>query len=174
MSVVPKTKVNSATTSSWFRKISQHRLRSTTQNCTECAGGPMGNQQWRTSTRHKMVEWKRGERKSDTRNGYKLLWDWEHRMRTTNMARWPDLTLEDESKKIICIVDMACPCELNIHEKKIEKLQKYEQLAFKLRKRREQYRVTVLPLVMGCLGGGIKQLTKDINVSFKPEDLNSI
>ena len=27
---------------------------------------------------------------------------------------------------------------------------------------------------MGCLEGGIKQLTKDINVSFKPEDLNSI
>ena len=69
---------------------------------------------------------------------------------------------------------MACPYELNIHEKKIEKLQKYQQWTLKLRKRREQYRVTVLPLVMGCLGGGIKQLTKDINVSFKPEDLNSI
>ena len=26
----------------------------------------------------------------------------------------------------------------------------------------------------GCLGGGIKQLTKDIKVLFKPEDVNSI
>ena len=42
------------------------------------------------------------------RNGYKLFWDWEHRMRTTNMARQPDLMLEDEPKKMICIVDMAC------------------------------------------------------------------
>ena len=39
---------------------------------------------------------------------------------------------------------------------------------------REQYRVTVVPLVIGCLGGGIKQLTKDIKVLFKPADVNII
>ena len=66
------------------------------------------------------------------RNGYKLLWDWEHWMKTTNMTRWPDPTLEDESKKMICIVDMACPYESNIHEKRIKKLRKYQQLAFEL------------------------------------------
>ena len=108
------------------------------------------------------------------RNGYKLLWDWEHRMKTTNTVKRPDMMLEDESKKMICIVDMACPYELNIHEKRIEKLRKFQQLAFELRERREQYRVTVVPLVIGCLGGGIKQLTKDIKVLFKPEDVNSI
>ena len=43
-----------------------------------------------------------------------------------------------------------------------------------LRERREQYRVMVVHLVIGCLGGGIKQLTKDIKVLFKPEDVNSI
>ena len=75
---------------------------------------------------------------------------------------------------MICIVNIACPYESNIHEKRIEKLRKYLQLAFELRERREQYRVTVVPLVIGCLGGGIKQLTKDIKVLFKPEDVNSI
>ena len=108
------------------------------------------------------------------RNRYKLLWDWKHRMRTTNTARRPDLTLEDKSKKMIYIVDMVCPYESNIHEKRIEKLRKYQQLAFEMRERREQYRVTVVPLVVACLGGGIKQLTKDIKVLFKPEDVNSI
>ena len=108
------------------------------------------------------------------RKGYKLLWDWEHRMRTTSTARRPELTLEDESKKMIYIADMACPYESNIHEKRIEKLQKYQQLAFEMRERREQYRVTVVPLVIGWLGGGTKQLTKDIKVLFKPEDVNSI
>ena len=39
--------------------------------------------------------------------------------------------------------------------------------------RREQYRGTVVPLVIGCLGGSVKQLTKDIKVFFKPEDVNS-
>ena len=43
-----------------------------------------------------------------------------------------------------------------------------------MRERREQYRVMVVPLVIECLGGGIKQLTKDIKVLFKPEDVNSI
>ena len=32
----------------------------------------------------------------------------------------------------------------------------------------------VVPLVIGSLGSGIKQLTKDIKVLFKPEDVNSI
>ena len=57
---------------------------------------------------------------------------------------------------------------------RIEKLRKYQQLAFKFRERREQYRFTVVPLVIGCLGGGIKQQTKGIKVLFKPEDVNSI
>ena len=56
MSVVPKTIGNGATPSSWLQKISQHRVCSMTQQCTEGVGGPMGNQQWRTSTRHKMAE----------------------------------------------------------------------------------------------------------------------
>ena len=56
------------------------------------------------------------------RNGYKILWDWEHRMRTTNTPRRPDLTLEDESKKMICTDDMECTYESNIYEKRIEKL----------------------------------------------------
>ena len=47
-------------------------------------------------------------------------------------------------------------------------------MAFELRERREQYRVMVVPLVIECLGGGIKQLTKDIKVLFKAEDVNSI
>ena len=62
----------------------------------------------------------------------------------------------------------------NNNNNRIEKLQKYQQLAFKFRERREQYRVTVVPLVIGCLGGGIKQQTKGIKVLFKPEDVNSI
>ena len=114
------------------------------------------------------------KRRMIQRNGYKLLWDWEHRMKTTNTVKRPDMMLEDESKKMICIVDMARRYESNIHEKRIEKLRKYQQFAFELRERREQYRVTVVPLVIGCLGGGIKQLTKDIKVLFKPENVNSI
>ena len=43
-------------------------------------------------------------------------------MRTTNTPRRPDLTLEDESKKMICIDNMECTYVSNIYEKRIEKL----------------------------------------------------
>ena len=33
--------------------------------------------------------------------------DWQHRMRTNCTARRPDLTVEDEEKKTILLVDMA-------------------------------------------------------------------
>ena len=56
MSVVPTTKGNGATSSSWLKKISQHGVRSTTQKYTEGVGGLMGDQQWRTSTRNKMEQ----------------------------------------------------------------------------------------------------------------------
>ena len=56
MSVMPKTKGNGSTPSNWLQKISQHRVRSTTQQCSEDDGDPMGDHKWRTSTRHKMVE----------------------------------------------------------------------------------------------------------------------
>ena len=47
-------------------------------------------------------------------------------MRATNTARRFNLTIEDESKKMIYIVDMACPYGSNVHEKRIEKLRKYQ------------------------------------------------
>ena len=108
------------------------------------------------------------------RNGYKFLWDWEHRMIEHGEVTQPDFRRWIKEDDLHSRHGTSYPYESNIHEKRIEKLQKYQQLAFELRKRREQYRVTVVPLVIGCLGGGIKQLTEDIKVLFKPEDVNSI
>ena len=62
----------------------------------------------------------------------KKLWDWEHRMRTPCMIRRPDLTLEDETKKEIYVIDMACPGEGNKIAKRNEKIQKYHQLCFEI------------------------------------------
>ena len=58
-----------------------------------------------------MVCGKMGEKKSAGKFGKRLYWDWEHRMRMNCTARRPDLTLEDEEKKTILLVDMACPNE---------------------------------------------------------------
>ena len=86
-------------------------------------------------------------------NGFKLCWDFEHRMRKTSSARRPDLTLEDEKARKIWLVDMSCPQEQNIKEATRTKLQKYQQLAFETREKRRRYKVEVVPVIIGCLGG---------------------
>ena len=91
-------------------------------------------------------------------------------MRTNCTARRPDLTLEDEEKKTILLVDMACPNEANRQVKREEKIKKYEQLCFELRERREGYLVKVVPIVTECLGGGMKELKTDMQKIFEYEN----
>ena len=110
------------------------------------------------------VNWERGKVIKD--DGKKLYWDWEYRMRTSCIARRPDLTLEDTAKKTILLIDMACPNESSKEAKREEKMRKYQQLCFELRERREGYTVIVIPIVIGCHGGGIKELKSNIKRIF--------
>ena len=64
---------------------------------------------------------------------------------------------------------MACPQENNIEAKVKEKLDKYQQLAFETRENRVGYRVEVVPLVLGCLGGGIGKLWKNVKKVIETE-----
>ena len=99
----------------------------------------------------------------------KLVWDFEHKLRLRSSARRPDLTLEDKEAKRIWICVMACPQENNIEAKVKEKLDKYQQLAFETRGNRVGYRVEVVPLVLGCLGGGIRKLRKNVQKLIETE-----
>ena len=51
-----------------------------------------------------------------------------------------------------------------------EKIQKYQQLHYKLRESRPGFMVKVVPIVTGCLGGGIKQLQEDIRDFFNEKE----
>ena len=97
----------------------------------------------------------------------KLFWDWEHPLRMDCIARRPDLTLEDTSKKMVLLIDMACPNEYNKIAKRDEKIGKYNRLCFELRERREGYTVKVIPTINGCLGGGMKELKENIRQIFE-------
>ena len=57
---------------------------------------------------------------------------------------------------------MACPQQQNIATKRLRKLTKYRQLAFETRERRTGYNVMVVPLIIGALGGGMRQIAKDL------------
>ena len=66
---------------------------------------------------------------------------------------------------------MACPQQRNIETKRIEKLTKYRQLAFETRERLPDYVVTVVPLIIGALGGGMHQVAKDVGIIFENNDV---
>ena len=104
------------------------------------------------------VEWYRG--KVVEGKGKKVLWDFEFVARKKNIHRRPDVIIEDEVKKEIFIIDMACPMECNILQKVNEKLRNYSQLSFEIREKRPRYKVVIVPLVIGCLGGGVKTFMK--------------
>ena len=97
----------------------------------------------------------------------KLVWDFEFNLRKTTTARRPYLILEDKEKKKIWICDMACSQQRNIETKRIEKPTKYRQLAFKTRERRLDYVVTLVSLIIGALGGGMRQVAKDVGMIFE-------
>ena len=67
---------------------------------------------------------------------------------------------------------MVCPQENNIVTKREKKRTKYRQLAFQLRERRAGYKIYVIPVVKGALGGGIKEAIHEVKKMFKQEDLS--
>ena len=101
----------------------------------------------------------------------KLVWDFEFHLRKTTTARRPDLILEDKEKKKIWICDMACPQQRNIQAKRLDKLTKYRQLAYKTRERRLGYEIMVVLLIIGALGGGVKQIFSDMGKIFEDKNI---
>ena len=79
------------------------------------------------------------------------------------------LTLEDRIGKKIMIIDMACPNESNKEKKRGEKMRKYQQLCYEIRERRDGYKVKIIPVVIGCVGGGMKKMKDDVKELFKNE-----
>ena len=57
---------------------------------------------------------------------------------------------------------MVCPNENTKIDKRDEKLAKYNRLCFELRERPEGYTVKVIPTIIGCIGGGTKELKGSI------------
>jgi len=111
------------------------------------------------------LSWKKGTMVENDKA--KIVWDFEFKTRKKTRARRPDLILEDKVARKIFIVDMACPMEENIEDKRREKLTKYQQISFETRERRKGYEVRIVPLIIGCLGGGgdrvLKELTTLVN-----------
>ena len=66
---------------------------------------------------------------------------------------------------------MACPQQRNIQAKRLDKLTKYRQLACETRERRLGYEIMVVPLIIGALGGGVKQIFSDMGKIFEDKNI---
>ena len=98
---------------------------------------------------------------------WKILWEFQYHGRKENANRRPDLTIENKLEKKIWIYDMACPMENNLEKKRNEKLTKYRQIAFEIREKRKDYFVQIVPLIIGCCGGGFKNARLAINKTLR-------
>ena len=83
------------------------------------------------------TNWERG--KVIEKDRKKLFWCCKHPMTTDCVARRPDLTMEDTSKKTIQLIDVACSNESNKIAKRDKKIRKYNRLCSELRERQEDY-----------------------------------
>ena len=66
-------------------------------------------------------------------------------------ANRPDLVIKDKVSKKIYIIDVSCPCDLNIHKMENTKVAKYIGLKGQLQKM-SGYECVVIPVVVGGLG----------------------
>ena len=82
---------------------------------------------------------------------HKLLWDYNIQTDHLMPARWPDLIIINEKKRICKIVDFAVPADHRINLKESEKKDKYLDLARELKKLWNM-KVTFVPIVIGALG----------------------
>ena len=103
------------------------------------------------------------------RGSKKRRWNFEVKLRKTERARRPDFVLEDGEEKVIWLVDQGCPMEENIAAKYNEKLRNYQKYAFEMRERRPDYKVQIVPLIIGCLGGGGDYIKHGVEQSIRKE-----
>ena len=66
---------------------------------------------------------------------------------------------------------MTCPQQQNIETKRFEMLTKYRQLVYKSWERHPEYVIMVALLVIGALGGGIRQIMVDMGNIFENKEL---
>ena len=103
---------------------------------------------------------------------YKILWDFLIQCDRTIQACKPDLVLVDKRNKEAIIVDVAVPKDRLVADREVEKVQKYQELRREIQRIWGLSKVSVVPIVIGALGGVtdklpeyLSRLTKRISLS---------
>ena len=89
----------------------------------------------------------------------KILWDFNIYTYNIISARRPDIVLIDKQTKKTIIIDINCPADKNITKNEKEKINKYISLQVEL-ERVWETKITIVPIVIGCLGSTTNNLRK--------------
>jgi hypothetical protein len=96
----------------------------------------------------------------------KILWDFAIQTDKVIQARRPDIVVIDKVKCTVQIIDIAVPADRNVKAKEDEKVMKYQDLRIEIA-RLWKKKVTVVPVVVGALGGipkGLQKSLRDLEV----------
>ena len=87
-----------------------------------------------------------------------LIWDMPITTARAIGANRPDIVVRDKINKKVYIIDISCPCDLNVHTKEMEKISKYCSLRVELAKMWNSECV-VIPVVVGGSGTVSKEFS---------------
>ena len=79
---------------------------------------------------------------------------WDMTIYTDKMLKhnWPDITLVHKDTQKWTLIDIAVPADQNITKTEEEKVDKYQELAFEIRRIQVASHVTIIPIMIGALG----------------------
>ena len=83
---------------------------------------------------------------------FKILWDFSIQTDKKIRANRPDIIFVDKRERTVMFIDVTIPNDLNIIEKKLEKIEKYTDLGIEIKELWNMQRVDIVPIVIGCTG----------------------
>ena len=94
----------------------------------------------------------------------KILWDFKIQTDKVLEHSRPDITIHKKAKKECILVDVACPFDTRVKEKEEEKIAKYQDLKYEIKRIWQCCRVEVIPVIIGALGTVTKRLSSWLEV----------
>ena len=95
-------------------------------------------------------------------NESKVLWDFTIQTDKEITAVRPDMVFINKKDKIALLIDIAVSRDDNIVDKRIEKVEKYQNLAIVLKALWQLKEIAIVPIVFGCTGVVDKMFSKYI------------
>ena len=101
----------------------------------------------------------------------KILWDFMVQCDIQIEHRKPDIIVIDKEKKICKVIDVACPGDHRLVEKRNEKMNRYSDLRLEIA-RMWDIKTIVVPIIIGALGSIPKDIHKFLKLLDIEYDLN--